>query len=386
MWFCQRRFKPPNDVYDPESPERPLQDDVAKQPLFLAPVSRGVPDADLPAPGFMQPPGSIQASPFGGALAQAAPPPPTGYTQPPSISSPFAGVHAQAPLPQQPPIAPPSLIQSSPFGTPGLLTQESQGSAPGQPFPVAAAGTHTSGSPLASSYNPGGPCSVERLQAAFDPLVDKAMALHDEAAGKEGIQKGLRALYRLLAAGQLDGSVQETLVRLVTAVETRNIGEANKVREEIVRTTTTGWVEGGTWQWVLKHLITAAKNEAPLQAAESGYVAPTQDLSADSTHIIKTFGAAFSEARESLDAKKTDEISKKLEVLYTALGNGFVNATSCQQLVAAALAVEEKDVKAAQQRLQEIAKTDFQNSKAWLPALKQLLKLCEACWDGPSMY
>eukprot|EP00930_Biecheleria_cincta_P049496 TRINITY_DN34691_c0_g1_i1.p1 TRINITY_DN34691_c0_g1~~TRINITY_DN34691_c0_g1_i1.p1 ORF type:complete len:229 (+),score=59.86 TRINITY_DN34691_c0_g1_i1:25-711(+) len=60
-------------------------------------------------------------------------------------------------------------------------------------------GVPSPGSP-ASSCNHRGPCNLERLHAAFDPLVEAAMAIHDEAAGKEGIQKGLRELYSKLAS------------------------------------------------------------------------------------------------------------------------------------------------------------------------------------------
>ena len=73
----------------------------------------------------------------------------------------------------------------------------------------------------------------ERERYSLLPVTYCLLMYIREAAGKEGIQKGLRALYRLLEAGQLNGAVQEKLVRLVTAVETRNIGEANKVRNSL---------------------------------------------------------------------------------------------------------------------------------------------------------
>merc|ERR1711971_818471 len=100
----------------------------------------------------------------------------------------------------------------------------------------------------------------------------------------------------------------------------------------------------------------------------------------------EALGEALSEARNSDEAKKFNDISKKLEDLYAALGNRFVNASNYQQLLVIAEAVEKQDAKAAQKSLQEIVKNDFQNTKSWVPALKQLFKLCETCWACPSMY
>lgn len=201
------------------------------------------------------------------------------------------------------------------------------------------------------------------------------MALHKEAAGKEAIQKGLRSLYSKLAIGELDSAVQEKLVRLVTAVETRSIALANQAREQIVRTTTTGWVEGGTWQWVLRHLIAAAQDEAPMEAAGGCYNAPVnQEISEETAYVIKSLGELLDVAQKSLDGKKCDDIAKKLESLCDALRNGFVNNVTCQQLVAIAQFAEQKDSAAAHKCLQEIARTDFQNTKTWLPALKQLFR------------
>lgn len=221
-------------------------------------------------------------------------------------------------------------------------------------------------------------CTLERFKAAFEPLRENAMAQHSEAAGKEGVERGLRALYSLVAAGDLQGPLKEKLTRLVTAVETRNIPEANQAREQIVRTTTVGWVEGGTWQWVLKNLIAAAQEEAPTPSACDGGIAASapgdQDVSPETLRVIARFGELLAQARNTLDAKKCDDIAKRLDDLYTALRNGFVTATTVQHLVAVAQATENGDVPSAQRSVQEIAKTDFQDSKSWLPALKQLLR------------
>lgn len=224
-----------------------------------------------------------------------------------------------------------------------------------------------------------GPCRVERFQAALDPLLEVAMALHNEPSGKDGVQKGLQELYSKLSAGELPGAVQEKLLRFVAAIEVRDISAASHAREQIVRTTTVGWVEGGTWQWCLKHFVEAAKGTAPVDAAGNAalqsYSAPTdQDCAPEILGVIEKLRSRLVEARKSMDARKCDDIEKKLENLYTSLRNGFVSNKTTEQLCAAIQASEGSDIAVVQRCLQDIAKTDFDSSKAWLPALKQLLR------------
>lgn len=102
-------------------------------------------------------------------------------------------------------------------------------------------------------------CDLGRAQAVFDPLVDRAMLSHGEAAGRDGVARGLRELYNKLKDGELEGAVENDLAQLVSAIESRDLALAGRMRDKIVRTTTTGWVQGGTWQWALKHLIAAAR-------------------------------------------------------------------------------------------------------------------------------
>merc|ERR1719221_180912 len=100
---------------------------------------------------------------------------------------------------------------------------------------------------------------VARAQAVFDPLIEKAQSYHGEAAGKEGITKGLRELYSKLQDKDFPAGVENDLAQLVGAMETRDLNTATQLRDKLVRTTTTGWVQGGTWQWALKQLMMAAR-------------------------------------------------------------------------------------------------------------------------------
>jgi len=85
------------------------------------------------------------------------------------------------------------------------------------------------------------------------------MSMHGEAAGREGITKGLREMYSNISDGAFTGGVANDLANLIVAMENRNMNEATAIRDKLVRTTTTGWVQGGSWQWALKQLIMAAR-------------------------------------------------------------------------------------------------------------------------------
>lgn len=218
-------------------------------------------------------------------------------------------------------------------------------------------------------------CSVERFQAAFDPLLEKAMSLHSEPAGKEGIQKGVRELYEKLKDGRLEGPVLEKLVKCVAAFETHDVQAARQVRDAIVRTTTTGWVEGGTWQWALKQLcdaLEAAKQEGSL-GQQTSYRGPSDtELSPEINKVIEALQLSLVAASKSMDAMRMGNLTRKVDNLSEALKNGFVKASTFEQVCALIKAAEQKDTATAQRCCTEIAKTDFEGSKTWLPGLKQL--------------
>jgi len=102
-------------------------------------------------------------------------------------------------------------------------------------------------------------CDLAQVQAVFDPLVERAMLAHSDPAGQEGVAKGVRELYAKVQSGELPAGVEDDLAKIVEAVANRDLAKAGQLRDKIVRTTTTGWVQGGTWQWALKHLIAAAR-------------------------------------------------------------------------------------------------------------------------------
>jgi len=224
-----------------------------------------------------------------------------------------------------------------------------------------------------------GPCRLDAVQAVFDSLLDTAMGLHEEPAGKEGVRRGVQELYSKIGVGSLSGIIQEKLMRLVSAIEARDIPAAHQAREQIVRSSTNGWVEGGTWQWALKSLVEAAKQHAPTTEGSAQLLVSSQDQSAESCNpevlqLKNSLTMRLAHARTCMDTKKHNEVEQRLNRLYEMLQTGIIGPDTIARLLETVQAADQGDSATVQRCFLEVAKTDFESSKAWLPALKQLFR------------
>jgi len=381
MFFCARRApKTPEPLVDAEGGG---QEGGAADPKLFTPLPTngltpegGYTYSPFGAQGVSngQSPGAA-AAPFGTSAPASMPTPVGGYTYAPHAAqgvsqSQNPAVPAEQRSTSAPTMspfgqAPPSNVATLPQASPGVQPDGPASSIHQTPAPAAQRG--------AMGASPA--CSVERFQAAFDPLLEKAMSLHNEPAGKEGIQKGVRDLYQKLKDGQLQGPVLEKLVKCVAAFEAHDVQTARQVRDTIVRTTTTGWVEGGTWQWALKQLcdaLEAAKQEGAL-GQQTTFKGPADtDLSPEVRKVIESLQLSLAEASKSMDAMRMGNLTRKVDNFNEALKSGFVKATTFGQVQAMIKAAEQKDTATAQRCCAEISKTDFEGSKTWLPGLKQL--------------
>lgn len=100
-------------------------------------------------------------------------------------------------------------------------------------------------------------CDLPRAQAVLDPLLQLAMQTAGPSA--DSLQRGVRELYDKMRDGRFDWTTAQHIATLVDALERRDFVTATKARDQIVRTTTTGWVQHGTWQYSMRQLITAAE-------------------------------------------------------------------------------------------------------------------------------
>jgi len=205
------------------------------------------------------------------------------------------------------------------------------------------------------------------------------MSLHEESAGKEGVRRGLQELYSRIGVGSLSGIIQEKMLRLISAIEARDIPAAHQVREQIIKSSTNGWVEGGTWQWALKSLVEAAKQQAP--AAEgtarplvSSHSQSAEVCSPEVMQLKNSLNARLDQARRSMDARKHSDVEQRLNRLYEMLQTGIIGSDTIARLLETVQAAEQGDTATVQRCFLEVAKTDFESSKAWLPALKQLFR------------
>merc|ERR1711920_473253 len=118
-----------------------------------------------------------------------------------------------------------------------------------------------------------------------------------------------------------------------------------------------------------------APSDAPVGDASVKYAEATDaDCAPEILDLMNKLRSRFTQARSSMDARKSEDIEKKLENLYSSLRNGYVSNNTIDHLCTAIQASENSDTAVVQRCLQDIAKTDFDSSKAWLPALKQMFR------------
>lgn len=73
------------------------------------------------------------------------------------------------------------------------------------------------------------------------------------------------------------------------------------------------------------------------------------------------------------DPRKRDDIAKRLEELYTRLGNGQMKDAASQKVVSLAQAVEQNDFATANKIQMELCTVDWDANKGWLMGMKRLI-------------
>lgn len=73
------------------------------------------------------------------------------------------------------------------------------------------------------------------------------------------------------------------------------------------------------------------------------------------------------------DARKRDDISKRLNELYEKLQHGYVSTPTSQKVIAMVGAIEQQDFMSANKIQVELSTADWDKNKNWLMGLKRLL-------------
>lgn len=93
----------------------------------------------------------------------------------------------------------------------------------------------------------------------------------------------------------------------------------------------------------------------------------------DLTQVKNVFTMLLDVSSQDGNAKKREDISKRLEDLYSRLQTGAVKTACSQKVLQLVKAVEAQDHQAAGKLQQELCSQDWDANKNWLMGVKRLI-------------
>lgn len=108
---------------------------------------------------------------------------------------------------------------------------------------------------------------------------------------------------------------------------------------------------------------------APTPPQPSGEPMAAHDVS----HVRNVFTMLLDVSSQDGNAKKREDISKRLEELYSRLSTGAVKTACSQKVLQLAKAVEAQDNQTAAKLQQELCTQDWDANKNWLMGIKRLI-------------
>jgi len=119
----------------------------------------------------------------------------------------------------------------------------------------------------------------------------------------------------------------------------------------------------------------AASNQAVQDnSANSGLVTMGEPLPPHEVQRVKAvMGMLLDQSAQDGNMKKRDDIAKRLEELYTKLGNGQMKNAASAKVLQLIGAVEQQDLVSAGKIQMELCTMDWDVNKGWLMGVKRLL-------------
>jgi len=119
---------------------------------------------------------------------------------------------------------------------------------------------------------------------------------------------------------------------------------------------------------------TAAANQAIQDASAGGLQAIGEIMPAhDLTHVKNVLSMLLDASSQDGNMKKREDISKRLEELYSRLANGQMKTTSSQKVLHMVKCVEAQDYAGANKTQMELCTIDWDTNRNWLMGVKRLI-------------
>jgi len=118
----------------------------------------------------------------------------------------------------------------------------------------------------------------------------------------------------------------------------------------------------------------AAANKAVQSLTVEGSAAPMGDpLPAhDVAHVKGVLSMLLDASSQDGNAKKREDISKRLDMLYSRLQSGAMRNSTSQKVLQLVKAVEAQDYAAAGRLQADLSSNDWNDNKDWITGLKRL--------------
>lgn len=109
-----------------------------------------------------------------------------------------------------------------------------------------------------------------------------------------------------------------------------------------------------------------------IQSSSAGAAAVGEPMAAhDLTHVRNVFTMMLESSSDG-NVKKREDISKRLEELYSKLQTGGVKTLCSQKVLQLAKAIEAQDFAQVTKVQQELCSMDWESNKNWLMGVKRL--------------
>jgi len=93
----------------------------------------------------------------------------------------------------------------------------------------------------------------------------------------------------------------------------------------------------------------------------------------DIDHCKNVFGMLLDVSSQDGNAKKREDIAKRLEDLYGKLASGAMKTAASQKVLQIVKSVEAQDFAAAKNLHKELTNTDWDTNKNWLVGVQRLI-------------
>lgn len=227
---------------------------------------------------------------------------------------------------------------------------------------------------------------LEQVKRAFSHLL--RYCLRDGSTNWcEKASEQISNLYHKLQEGEIKQTTQQTLLEIATAINSKQYSTASKQIDALV---SSDWASCKDWVVVAKSLIRVASDRQAVamqvtdQNVRMQIKKETNHCSAAASSPEPISAQEFQEAKNALNAllhaslqdgsaKKNEQIAKHLNELFSKLRSGQMEYMVQEKVLGMVHAVRARAFAEAAKIVADLAVTNWDQNKEWLPGVRRLI-------------